>query len=89
MEARCVVVSVTHLYTRDQPGYTLFGRHVDHRSHVTLSSEVTLQARQRLIGGLLADVSDHDRGALKGETLTHCPADPAASPWVRGAGKSD
>lgn len=47
-----------------------------------LPSEVALQTPQRLIGRLLADVSDHHGGALRGQTLAHRPPDPTASTWV-------
>lgn len=72
----------THLYTCDQLLYTLFWRHIHHSRHVTLSSEVTRQALQGLIGRLLADVSNHHGGPLRGEALTHRPSNPTASTWI-------
>lgn len=75
----CFSVCIAHLYTCDQLLYTLFWRHIHHSCHVTLSSEVTWQAPQGLIGRLLADVSDHHGGAFRGEALTHRPSNPTAS----------
>lgn len=76
------IICITHLYTCDQLLYTLFGGHIHHSRHVTLTSEVTRQAPQGLVGRLLADVSDHHGGALRGQALTHRPSDPTASTWV-------
>lgn len=76
-------VSLTHLDACDQLLYTLFRRHIHHSRHVTLPSEVTLQAPQGLAGRLLIDVSDHDRGALRGKSLTHSATNPTATSWVR------
>lgn len=76
-------VSLTHLDACDQLLYALFWRHIHHSRHVTLPSEVTLQAPQGLAGRLLIDISDHNRGALRGKPLTHSATNPTATSWVR------
>lgn len=72
----------SHLHARYQLLDALFRRHVHYSRRVDLPPEVALQTPQRLIGRLLADVSDHHRGALRGQTLAHRPPDPTASTWV-------
>lgn len=69
-----------HLDACDQLLHALLWWHVNHGHHVTLPSEVTLQAGDGLVGRLVADVSDHHWGALRSEPLTHSSTNPAASP---------
>ena len=76
-----VFTLTTHLYTCDELLDTVFRRHVYYGHHMTLPSDVGLQARQGLVGRLLIHVSYDHRGTLRGKALAHSTSNPTASSW--------
>lgn len=76
-----VFTSTTHLYAWDKLLDAVFGRHVHHGHHMTLPSDVSLQAPKSLVGRLLIDVSYDHRGTLRRKALAHSTSNPTASSW--------